>query len=341
MSKPFITVIMPVYNSEKYLEKAVESVLNQTFGDFELICINDCSKDGSKDILDSLAKKDERVKPIHLPENVGAGKARNFGLDKAEGEYIAFMDADDTVESDMLEKAVNAADGGRADRVLWGMTEKYFSDENELIKTVAVVPERCVCDTPERVLEMSVKMEDKTLFGYLCNSLFKAEIIKEHQLRVNECILYEDFFFDLDFLRYTKVLSIVDSAGYYYLKRSSSITHRFIPQYFDLSYERIRSFYEYCREQNMLTDEMTAIFGNRLLRYTLSALSRNNNPLSGMGKAERREWIKNAIERPLYQELYKKDYPSGKALGVIKGLIKRKNINMLDLAGAFVYKVRG
>lgn len=103
-----ISIIIPVYNVAKYLPECLESILNQTFQDFEVICVNDGSKDNSLEILEEYGKKDNRIKII-TKENGGAGSARNKGLEFAEGKYIQFLDGDDYFEPQMLEKLYNLA----------------------------------------------------------------------------------------------------------------------------------------------------------------------------------------------------------------------------------------
>lgn len=97
-----ISVIIPVYNAESYLERSVNSVINQTFPDWELILVDDGSKDGSGQICDGFAQRDSRVRVIHQ-ENAGAGAARNAGIAQAKGNYVVYVDADDTVERNYLE----------------------------------------------------------------------------------------------------------------------------------------------------------------------------------------------------------------------------------------------
>ena len=104
-----ISIIIPIYNTEKYLRRCLDSVCNQTFGDIEIICINDCSTDGSLNILNEYAQKDNRIKIINFIENKGVAIARNTGIDEAQGEYISFVDADDYVDLDFFEKLYNKA----------------------------------------------------------------------------------------------------------------------------------------------------------------------------------------------------------------------------------------
>ncbi len=107
---PAVSVIMPVYNAADFLDAAIDSVLRQTFADFELICFNDASTDSSLEILRHRAASDSRIKIIDSPRNVRQGAGRNAGIRAARGSFIFFMDADDALRSDTLEKCLNAAD---------------------------------------------------------------------------------------------------------------------------------------------------------------------------------------------------------------------------------------
>ena len=142
---PKISVIIPIYNAEEFLEECLDSILNQTLHDMEVICVDDGSNDRSVEILNSYIKKDERIKVIER-ENQGAGTARNHGLANAKGEYLSFLDADDFFESDMLESAYQEAVRTNADvcvfdadlfnhttkryqKCTWAFRKQYFPSE--------------------------------------------------------------------------------------------------------------------------------------------------------------------------------------------------------------------
>ena len=99
-----ISVVIPVYNSKDYLKHCLDSVVGQSFKDLEIICINDCSTDGSEAVLRDFERSDQRVRVISLPQNHGCPYARNLGIDEARGEYIYFMDSDDWLDLDYLEE---------------------------------------------------------------------------------------------------------------------------------------------------------------------------------------------------------------------------------------------
>jgi len=131
-SNPRIGVIMPVYNTEKYVAEAIESILNQTFTDFELIIINDCSTDRTPEIIAEYALKDQRIRLINNPQNSGPAKSRNDGILQSHGIYIALMDADDISHPDRLEKQVAYLDHHQEVMVLGSSVQKIDSAGNPL-----------------------------------------------------------------------------------------------------------------------------------------------------------------------------------------------------------------
>ena len=114
---PKVSVILPIYNVEKYLRKCLDSVINQTLKDIEIICINDCSADNCENIILEYAKKDGRIKIINNEKNYGIGFSRNIGINESSGEYISFIDADDYIEKDYIEILYNTAIKNKADIV--------------------------------------------------------------------------------------------------------------------------------------------------------------------------------------------------------------------------------
>ena len=126
MTQPKVSIIIPVYNVEKYLDRCVKSLQNQSLKDIEIILVDDSSADSSSSICDNLSAEDNRIKVIHKV-NEGAGKARNAALEIARGEYIGFVDSDDFVESDMFETLYNTAEKHNADLVMSGV---LFVDGN-------------------------------------------------------------------------------------------------------------------------------------------------------------------------------------------------------------------
>lgn len=336
-----LSVIMPVYNAEKYLADAVGSVLSQTYKNLEVICVNDCSKDSSLQILTELAKKDSRVKVINSQVNVGAGEARNLGISAAAGEYITFIDSDDTIDFDLYEKACNATQNGMVDEVVWGICEEYYNKNGDIKKKVCISPKERTYTDKEEILKAILSLEDKTIFGYQCNSLYRAEIIKNNKIRFEKSILYEDFFFNLDFAKHINSLSCIEYAGYKYAKRSGgSITSRFTKDYYDLSYRRINEMFDFYKENYKINKEVYNILGNRLIRYTLSAICRNFKKESGMSEKGRKAWFNEICDKPLYAEILPSCIPKNAVFGILKKAIMNKNTFVAFFVGRVVDLLR-
>ena len=143
--RPFLSIIMPVYNAERYLSAAIEGILRQTFKDFELILINDCSSDDSGVLCDAYARKDERVCAVHLEQNGGAGNARNKGMELAKGAYITFVDADDEIDQQLYEDVYDKICHYACDTVVWGLVEDYYDKNEKFISANTLVFDETFC----------------------------------------------------------------------------------------------------------------------------------------------------------------------------------------------------
>lgn len=215
---PKVSVIVPVYNTEKYLPRCIESILAQTFTDFELILVNDGSTDNSGKICDEYAKKDSRIVVIHK-ENGGASSARNKGIDNAKGEWIAFVDSDDFVSEHFLYNFINAL-SDNTDLIIGGIT-KIDESKNilETRKYDAAFINFCQ--------DFSYLFEKKILQKHNgpCAKLYKLSIINEHILRFHEDIISgEDVIFNYNYYIYVVWANIIETSDYYYATRSGSLT---------------------------------------------------------------------------------------------------------------------
>ena len=217
-----VSIIVPIYNVEHYLGACIDSVLAQTYGDFELILVDDGSPDHCGGICDTYAQKDDRIRVIHKP-NGGLSDARNAGLDIAAGKYVYFLDSDDTIATDLLETVVPIMEQG-ADLVTFTL-QGYYDDG-----TVQPPCKReCgtwLLHTPEERLEFFHRTLLQTKIGWeACLRMFSREKIEEYGLRFadNRKIFAEDLYFSLCYCAHAEHIVSIDACLYNYRLRSDSI----------------------------------------------------------------------------------------------------------------------
>ena len=219
---PKVSVILAVYNVEKYLAECLENLINQTLQDIEIICINDGSTDTSLSILEEYAKKDSRIK-IYSKENEGQAVARNFGMEKANGEYIAFVDSDDWCELNMYEKLFNEAKKHDADLVECNCF--YYNDalstKNKAQKVLKGVP-YSTCFNWKDLNDKTLVFENNPVAPW--NKLCRTAFLKENKLYFPKARFAEDAYFSLRIrLLAHKIVHIEDLLYVYRIREGSTI----------------------------------------------------------------------------------------------------------------------
>jgi len=210
-----LSVIVPVYNTDKYLNDCIESVLRQTYYDMEILLINDGSTDNSLQKCKEFAKTDKRIIVLDK-SNGGLSSARNMGLDHATGDYIAFIDSDDTVSSDVYEKNIDILKNDKTIDILQFPVYKNYGKENAFInsqKTGEIV------GTENLFREW---IENNRIEWIACGKIYKRKIFD--QLRFPEGMIYEDNFLMSDILNSIRKLYISNHGLYYYYDRENTIT---------------------------------------------------------------------------------------------------------------------
>lgn len=339
--KPLISIVMPVYNAEKYLDRCINSIIYQTFKNWELILVDDCSIDKSGRICDFWAKKDSRIRTIHLNRNGGAGNARNQGINKARGSYITFMDADDEIDNLLYENVVESLRENNAEVVVWGVTEEYYNCLDKMISVNVIVPHKKTCRGVSEISEEIINLEKKTLFGYQWNHLYKTSIIKENHIQFEKVYLYEDYFFNIEIVKYINLMNVLPNAFYHYKKRvNDSITTKFVPEYFELSTRRVQTMYDFCLKRKCYNSNVNNILASIYLRYILSALVRNCCPDAKMEHSERMKWINNLYQSELYNSICKKSRIENVMLRILRTLINNRQTILCCILGRVVYIIR-
>lgn len=212
-----VSIVLPIYNVEKYLPKCLDCLLNQTLRDIEIICVNDESTDNSLEILNNYAKKDNRINIINQP-NSGPGVARNNGIHIANGEYIAFCDPDDWIDENVYEYLYDTAKANNADVVEYAVA--VHEEKNGKIK---IKDNLYDCDV------INITEKPYLLFkGILAswNKLCLARLIKEQNILFSEGYCAEDMLFTISLKSVANKILYINKPFYHYLHRKSSITHK-------------------------------------------------------------------------------------------------------------------
>lgn len=209
-----ISVIMPVYKVEEFVGKTIESVLNQTLKEIEFFAIDDGTPDNSGKICDEYAKKDKRLKVIHK-ENGGAPEARNVAIDQAKGKYMYFIDSDDWIESDYLEKMYELAEKNNADAVITGFYMEYYQN-----KKYVTYSTECDDNVYSKVefRKNAYKYLNNSLLSLPWNKLYKSERIFEENIRFPKT-KWDDHHFNMDFFMNNNVV-VTSSMKKYHWYRS-------------------------------------------------------------------------------------------------------------------------
>ena len=215
MNSVLVSVIIPVYNTENYLSRCLDSVLNQSLENIEIICINDGSTDSSLEILKNYQKKDNRIKIINK-NNEGQGIARNIGINEAIGDYIAFVDSDDFIKEDMLEKLYNSCINNNLDMVMCKVAS-FNELTNEINDSLWYYSLGVFNDFEKTVFS------HKDTINFTCeisvtpyNKLYKSSLIKKFDIKFAENLIFEDEVFFYDVYLKARRVSIVDETLYYY-----------------------------------------------------------------------------------------------------------------------------
>ena len=253
---PKVSIIVPIYNAEKTLHRCVNSILNQDYIDFELLLIDDGSKDSSGAICDEYAAKDARVRVIHK-ENSGVSASRNLALNEAKGEYLQFLDADDWITPNATRLLVESAVLNGCDMVI----SDFYRVIGERLSHKGSIDEDGVL-TREEFANLMMENPADFYYGVLWNKLYSRAIIEKNQLRMDPKISWcEDFMFNLEYIRHCENIFVLQVPIYYYVKTKGSLvsqgmsltktikTKMMVLEYYTDFYKQVLSEEEYKKKR--------------------------------------------------------------------------------------------
>lgn len=294
-----VSVIMPVYNVEKYVARAIDSVKAQTLENFELLIVDDGSPDRSGEICEEYAADDARIKVIHK-ENGGAPSARNAAIELARGKYMYFMDSDDWAEPTMLEDMVALAEGAGAQLVVAGFyIDTYYSDD-EYLTIEASLPGRAYSSQRE-FRESAYALFDKNLLYTPWNKLFLSSYILENGIRFPHTF-WDDFPFNLAVLRDVERVVLTDRRYYHFIRaRGESETARYRPEMYQKREEEHGWMLDLYRHWQVDDPKSVEMISRRYLERVVGCLENLTNPSCTLPPGEVRGEMKKILKNPNVQ----------------------------------------
>lgn len=266
MKKPFISIIIPLYNAEKYIYKNISSILNQTFKDFELIIVNDSSTDKSLNIVKSF--DNEKIK-IYTKINEGTSNARNFGLKHANGKYIFFVDADDYIEVNTLQKYYEVVNEYNPDFI----TNGFYSETTKSNTSDKMSYPSRYYENKNLISKDLVNYYKESLLYNVWNKLFKKEIIDNNHLKFKDINFGEDMIFVQEYIKCCNSFYNIEDCLYHYVREvKNSITTSFIPNLLNIRIAENKILSNFFGNFGIKKSEYNDFIAKRYIERTLGCL---------------------------------------------------------------------
>ncbi len=349
MKTSLVSIIVPVYNVSKYLKQNFDSLINQTYKNIEIIFIDDGSTDDSGTICDSFQKQDSRIRVIHK-QNEGLGLTRNVGISSAKGEYIMFLDADDFIDTKMVEILLNKIQETNSDVVYCGFNEYY--NESNIVKRSSCFSGRSFTDDifDNVILEMiGSPFDSKTdtrISMSSCMAIYSLDVIKKNNISFYSEREYisEDLIFQIALLKKCKKVTIIEDNLYYYrYSNENSLTHKFNIN----DFERNKAVYYKVKElliNSSSKEEDKKKINNSINRFILARLRVCITKAYSYSKVNKdfdfNDCVKLYINDDLIRKIIKQ-YPifiKNVQQSIFNFFIRIKSIHMIKLLLWFKYK---
>lgn len=309
--KPLVSIIVPVYNCEPYIDKCLETVLAQTYENIEVICIDDESPDKCPEILDSYAAKDPRVKVLHK-KNGGVSNARNDGIKAATGKYIMFVDGDDWIDLHTVADMLDTAQEKNADAVMCCYVKEFcdHSVESHIFRANVFYEGNDVKKKIHRrligpLLEELASPQNCDILVTPCMQLLKADICKKYEFYdIRKLGTFEDGLYQIDIYRDFESFAYIDRPFYHYRKDNKvSITTRYKADLFE-KWQNLYDIIEDKISKWQLSEEYTDAFGNRI---ALSMIGIGLNEIKADKSVfDKARFLKAVLKTPRYKAALKK-----------------------------------
>lgn len=303
---PLLTVVVPVYKTEHYLDECIESIVGQTLSNIEIILVDDGSPDRCPKICDCWADKDPRIRVVHK-ENQGLGFARNNGIELARGRYIAFVDSDDNIERETYATAIDMLESHNADLVRFSFN-RFIDDVTRGSESYAAQPE--MFDSDEEIRKLALCLFDAPcglerfgIGGSACTAIYKLDLIRRYQIRFisERKLISEDYIFNFNYYRHCSRIVRLNRTYYHYRINPDSLTRNFNGGVM----HRVENYCRYV--EGMLTDagfnEEAAVFAAGYYVSTFRCFLHQAFLSSNLSKKEQRQWFLERTSDSFFQRV--------------------------------------
>lgn len=304
-----VTLIVPVYNVKPYLKKCVDSIMAQTYKELDILLIDDGSTDGSSEICDELKERDERIQVFHR-QNGGLSSARNVGLDKVMSYYVMFVDSDDCIEPELVERCVKRIEADGSDMVIFGYNK--VNEDGKVLQACTfgdkvLTQAEAVSNLYKSITEMS--------FGYAWNKLYRFDPILRNEMKFDSSIIdREDLVFNMQMLDVIEKISYLDYAGYAYLQRSGSLLHNHnLARLMRINSFCIKMYGIHVADQDM----HRKVYNMNVLHYLSDCIIKNIMWNEELNSKEKRKFIEEVIEDFPYKDKLYDDPDNGRHLKML------------------------
>ena len=339
-NRPLVTVIMPAYNVEAYVARAIESMQRQTMDDFELLVVNDGSTDRTGDIIQQHTRHDLRIVDYHT-ENGGAPAARNLALDHARGKYVYFMDADDWAEPELLQSLVSPAEENTLDLVVEGFyIETYYGKDGAHTTEIKMRP-AAIYPTQHDFRVAAASLFDQNLLYPPWNKLFLRERIERLGIRFRDTF-WDDFPFVLDYIRDVERVGVVDRAYYHFIRqREESETSRWRPDMYQKREEEHGWMLDLYHHWKLDGDPTSMeVVHRRYVERLVGCIENVCNPSCDMSRSQKIQTIEQMITSERAQIAVAIAQPNSRMMQTMLLPIKMQNATMAYNEGRIISFVK-
>lgn len=335
---PSISIIVPVFNEQAQLRRAVSSILNQTFRSFELLLVNDGSTDGSKELCDRLADDDMRIRVIHQ-KHLGKASARNAALAVARGTYLYFMDGDDWCDKNMLGAMYQTAAQNNLDMLVTGFTiDSHYNDEGHFYRELRNAPNKIYASRDEFRNE-AYKLFDNQLLYAPWNKLYRREYLITHNLRFPDTTR-DDLPFNLAVMRDVERVGCISGNSYHFTQQDKTKSTEYCSDLYNRreeEHQQMKKLFDYWGIHTPAVQEFLA---RRYAERLVGCIENITNRNCTLSPEEKKAAIRAMISTPQAREALKLAKPRTKLMGLVLYPLRRGSVGLTMMQSSVISWVR-